>query len=405
MKTGHTPSRSEPEYWEDCEIPWFTLADVWQLREGRVYLGETAEKISRLGLANSAAELLPAGTVVLSRTASVGFSGIMPAPMATSQDFWNWVPRSQILPEYLLYLFRAMTQVFQRLTMGSTHKTIYQPDAARLCICVPPPDEQRAIADFLDAQTAKIDALVAKKRALIEKLAEKRRALISRVVTSGIGDARNSLHGWRTVPLMRLTDPKRPIMYGIVLPGPNVDDGVPIVKGGDVKPGRLALDSLCKTTFEIEAGYARSRLKTDDMVFSIRGSIGEVELVPAEIEGANLTQDAARVAPAASVQPRWLLHALKAESVVGPLLALSIGAAVRGVNIRDLKRVPIPTPPVEEQRAIADFLDRETAKIDALVAKVEAAIERLQEYRAALITAAVTGKIDVRGFAPAAPPA
>lgn len=69
MKTGHTPSRSVPEYWRNASIPWFTLADVWQLRDGqRVYLGETTNKISELGLANSAAELLPPGTVVLSRT-------------------------------------------------------------------------------------------------------------------------------------------------------------------------------------------------------------------------------------------------------------------------------------------------------------------------------------------------
>lgn len=113
MKTGHTPSRSESEYWENCAIPWFTLADVWQLREGRQkYLGDTKEKISQLGLRHSAAELLPAGTVVFSRTASIGFSGIMPIPMTTTQDFWNWIPGSQMLPDYLLYAFRAMEQEF-----------------------------------------------------------------------------------------------------------------------------------------------------------------------------------------------------------------------------------------------------------------------------------------------------
>ncbi|MEX2583830.1 MAG: restriction endonuclease subunit S, partial [Gemmatimonadota bacterium] len=141
LRTGHTPTRSEPGYWEECEIPWFTLADVWQLRDGRrIYLGETKERISQVGLANSSAELLPAGTVVLSRTASVGFSGIMPVQMATSQDFWNWVPGPNLIPEYLVLLFRSMRQEFLKLTMGSTHKTIYQPDAARLCICVPPLD-------------------------------------------------------------------------------------------------------------------------------------------------------------------------------------------------------------------------------------------------------------------------
>lgn len=187
MRTGHTPSRTEPQYWDDCDIPWFTLADVWQLRDGRqIYLGETAERISRVGLANSAAELLPAGTVVFSRTASVGFSGIMPIPMATSQDFWNWVPGPELTSEYLLYLFRSMRQEFERLTMGSTHQTIYQPDAARLAVCVPPLQEQRAIVEYLNRETARIDMLTAKVEAAIERLQEYRAALITAAVTGQI---------------------------------------------------------------------------------------------------------------------------------------------------------------------------------------------------------------------------
>ena len=131
MRTGHTPSRLHPEYWDNCTIPWYTLADVWQLRDGtRWYLNETAEKISEIGLASSAAELLPAGTVVFSRTASVGYSGIMPQEMATSQDFWNWVCGPRLIPEYLLLLFRSMTQKFEESTSGSTHMTIYQGIAA-----------------------------------------------------------------------------------------------------------------------------------------------------------------------------------------------------------------------------------------------------------------------------------
>ena len=139
MKSGHTPSRQHPEYWEDCYIPWFTLADVWQLRDLRtVYAGETRELVSEVGIANSAAELLPASTVMLSRTASIGFSGIMSVPMATSQDYWNWVCGSKLIPEYLLLAFRSMRSEFDRLMMGSTHRTIYEADAASFQIPVPP---------------------------------------------------------------------------------------------------------------------------------------------------------------------------------------------------------------------------------------------------------------------------
>lgn len=191
MKTGHTPSRSVTEYWDDCTIPWFTLADVWQLRDGtRWYLEETAEKISPLGLLNSAAELLPAGTVVFSRTASIGFSGIMPVPMATSQDFWNWVCGEKLTPEYLLLLFRSMNQKFSEITSGSTHKTIYQGIAAGLEICVPPIEEQRIICAYVFDCVGKIDGVVRKIRQSIVRLGEYRAALIASAVTGQISDLR-----------------------------------------------------------------------------------------------------------------------------------------------------------------------------------------------------------------------
>ncbi|GAA1606907.1 hypothetical protein GCM10009804_73620 [Kribbella hippodromi] len=187
MKTGHTPSRSKPEYWVDCTIPWFTLADVWQLRDGRrTYLGETKNFISEVGLSNSAAELLPAGTVVLSRTASIGFSGIMPVAMATSQDFWNWIPGDRMTAEYLMWTFRAMRSEIQSLMIGSTHKTIYQPTAAAFRVPVPPVDEQRRITAYLDDQIGKIDTLIIESERLIDLSRERRSALITAAVTGHI---------------------------------------------------------------------------------------------------------------------------------------------------------------------------------------------------------------------------
>lgn len=187
MKTGHTPSRSNPDYWVDCTIPWFTLADVWQLRDGkRTYLEETANQISEVGLANSAAELLPTGTVVLSRTASVGFTGVMPVPMATSQDFWNWIPGDALDGMYLMWVFRAMQREFRALMIGSTHQTIYQPTAAAIRIPVPPLDEQQRIVAYLNEQTAKIDTLIAETERFIELARERRSALITAAVTGQI---------------------------------------------------------------------------------------------------------------------------------------------------------------------------------------------------------------------------
>ena len=201
---------------------------------------------------------------------------------------------------------------------------------------------------------------------------------------------------WNLKRLWHLTPTDRRIMYGIVLPGPNVDIGVPIVKGGDVVATRLKLDTLNKTTFDIESRYVRSRLRGGDLVYAIRGSIGEVEMVPNELEGANLTQDAARVAYTKVTDGYWLLYALRSMGVFGQLEAGALGATIKGINIRDLKRAVIPVPPKSEQIEIAGFLDAEAEKIERLALMVHQAIDHLIEFRTALISAGVTGKIDVR---------
>jgi type I restriction enzyme S subunit len=187
LRSGHTPSRQHTEYWVNCTIPWFGLADVWQIRDGQIeFVYETAEMISELGLAHSAARLLPKGTVILSRTASVGFSAILGVDMATTQDFVNWVCGPTLRPAYLLYVFRAMKHEFRRLTMGSTHQTIYMPDVGGFSTPLPPLAEQDQIFAFIREETARVDALIANVHEAIERLQELRTALISAAVAGKI---------------------------------------------------------------------------------------------------------------------------------------------------------------------------------------------------------------------------
>jgi type I restriction enzyme, S subunit len=187
LESGHTPSRSRPDWWVDCSIPWFSLADVWQIREaGRDVVYETKELVSELGLANSSARLLPKGTVMLSRTASVGFAAIMGVDMATTQDFANWICGEELLPEFLLAVFKAMKPEFQRLMMGSTHNTIYMPDIQSFRFVLPSLDEQRAVLGYLDQRTRELDALLCEAVLSIELQRERRSALISAAVTGQI---------------------------------------------------------------------------------------------------------------------------------------------------------------------------------------------------------------------------
>ena len=400
MKTGHTPSRSVPEYWADTTIPWFTLADVWQLRDGQqVYLGKTANTISELGLANSAAELLPAGTVVLSRTASVGFSGIMPEPMATSQDFWNWLCGPDLLPEYLNYQFKAIAPQLRALNMGSTHQTIYQKDAAGIEVLVPPMDAQRAIVRYLDHETTRIDQLIAEQQKLVGLLRERRAAVVDNVVSVGL-------------------DPRVPLR----------DSGVPwigaIPEAWELRP----LWSMFRRTKDVD--------HPDERMLSVFRDHGVV----AKDSRANINQTAENRSIYQLVHPGWLVtNRMKAwQGSVGisalrgivsghyicfaplhdeddnylnwlfrsPRYAVGYGLISRGVRIGqaeidndDYRVLPVVVPPLAEQKKIATYLEQQTAKIDGLLREVERLIELARERRSALIAAAVTGQIDVRSVA------
>lgn len=191
--TGHTPSREHPEYWipEECVVPWFTLADVHQIRDGRrEVVTETSEHLSEAGIANSAAVKHPAGTVLLSRTASVGFSAVMGVDMAVSQDFMTWTCGPKLDPFYLLVALRAMQPELRRLMQGSTHKTIYMPDLHALRIPLPPLDRQREIVAQARAKAAAVWPLVDETVELRRCLAEYRDALITEAVTGKLDPAR-----------------------------------------------------------------------------------------------------------------------------------------------------------------------------------------------------------------------
>ncbi|SDK20130.1 type I restriction enzyme, S subunit [Actinopolyspora mzabensis] len=188
MGSGHTPSRSKPEWWVDCTIPWVTTGEVRQLREDRLEdLVDTREKISELGMANSAAELHPKGTVFLCRTASAGYSGVMGTDMATSQDFVTWTCGPRLNPYYLLWCLRAMRpDLLGRLATGSTHLTIYVPDLQMLRIPLPSVEEQQKLVDRIRRQNRQIDSMVDKVRRQVELMKERRQALITAAVTGQI---------------------------------------------------------------------------------------------------------------------------------------------------------------------------------------------------------------------------
>ncbi|RRV25816.1 restriction endonuclease subunit S [Pseudomonas sp. o96-267] len=276
-----------------------------------------------------------------------------------------------------------------------------------LPVVVPPEAEIDLLLSQLDREAARIDALIEKKTRFIELLREKRQALITHAVTKGLDpnvkmkDSGVEWLGevpehWELKPLKLLVKQGTTISYGIVQPGESLDDGVPFVQTTNMSSGDFDINSLQKTTKEIAAGFPRTCLSGGEVILGIRASIGAAFVVPAHLAGANLSRGVARIDTSQELSSSFLVAYISSTAVASYWQLAKQGSTFNEVSIATVKELPIPVPPCEEQADIESVLNVSTGRFDALLSKTEHSITLLKERRSALITAAVTGQIDLR---------
>lgn len=225
-------------------------------------------------------------------------------------------------------------------------------------IPLPPLSEQKHIAAILD----KADAIRRKRQQAIQLADDFLRA----VFLDMFGDPVANPKGWEVRPLIELIDPVRPITYGILKPGDDMEGGVPYVRVVDMKDGVVLVDQVRRTTPGIAQQYKRSSLKTGDVLMSIRGHVGRLAVVPKELEGANITQDTARLATNSSCSSLYLYACLENHRMQQEMQRFVKGAAVKGINLADVKELRIPVPPIELQNKIERKIELMTAALTSL---------------------------------------
>ena len=287
-------------------------------------------------------------------------------------------------------------------SVGVSYPAINADELVLLPVVCPTDVEQRAIADFLDREMAKIDVLVAKKERLVELLQEKRAALVTQVVTKGLNpgvpmkDSGVEWLGeipahWDVKRLKRVAtwnDEVLPEWTDSALEMTYVDIG-----GVDPEQGIVKREEF---TFETAPTRARRKVRNGDVIVStVRTYLRAISAIVFPEPNMIVSTGFAVIRPR-NIDSGFAAYAVCASYFVDTVVANSVGVSYPAINADELVLLPVVCPTDVEQRAIADFLDRETAKIDVLVTKVREAIDRLKELRTALISAAVTGKIDVR---------
>jgi type I restriction enzyme S subunit len=199
-----------------------------------------------------------------------------------------------------------------------------------------------------------------------------------------VGEAEKCFDSGDCIPLNDLITQDRPITYGILKPGTGCEDGVPVVKVKDFPNGYIDQSALLLTSPEIDANYKRSRLLPGDLLISIRGTVGRLAEVPDSLEGANITQDTARLSIKPDVVKVFVRGILETPLLQHKIQELIRGVAVKGINIGDLRQIPIPMPTQKAQKrlaAIYEAADKSKFALQRTLDELEAAYKSILKER------------------------
>ncbi len=375
--SGHTPDKAHPEYWGGT-IKWVSLQDTDRL--DRVYIWDTAAKITSAGIANSSATMHSRGTVVLSRDAGVGKSAIMKDDMAVSQHFMAWKCGPSLNNQFLYYWLQSRKPEFERIAMGNTIKTIGLPYFQRLFIPLPKKSEQEAIAEALgdaDALIESLERLVAKKRQLKQ---------------GAMQELLHSRDGWVPKKLGNTAILKARIGWQGLKAAEFLDSGdYVLVTGTEFENGNIDWNS-CHYVDALRYKQDRNiQLRENDVLVTKDGTIGKIALVKQLDRPATLNSGVFVIRPIdGAFHPNFFYYLLCSRVFEAFLAQLSAGSTINHLYQKDFVSFIYETPAtIGEQVAIATIL----SDMDADIAALEAKLAKARQLKQGMMQELLTGRI------------
>lgn len=405
--SGTTPKSDNPLFY-DGTIPWITTSE---LREDTIL--DTSQRVTKEAVAlHSALKVYPQGSLAIAMYgATIGRLGILGMDATVNQACCVFSEPTVFDTRFVYYWLWMRRPVLISLSTGGGQPNLSQDDLKKLWIPVPRIGEQRAIVRFLDYKTKQIDELIAKKQTLLDKLAEQRTALISQAVTKGLDPSvpmRNSGVDWVgeipahwTVPILGyVAEVRGGVTKGRKLPNEATVE-VPYLRVANVQDGFIDLSHV--TNIEIlVTELERYSLQKGDVLMNEGGDndkLGRGAVWEGEISPCLHQNHVFAVRPRIPEFSDWL--ALLTQSGYAKFYFYTTAKQstnLASISSSNIKKLPVLLPPEAERREIIDHVKTSLDKLTKQRERVIQVIERLKEYRSALITNAVTGKIDVRDF-------
>jgi type I restriction enzyme S subunit len=389
------PMRDKPPF--GGRIPWIRIEDI----DGKyIRTSKTGQAVSPETVSEMSLKVFPVGTVLCSCSCTMGTTAIVREPLVSNQTFIGIVSGPDLSPEFLYYALQSASESLQSTATGAIQQYLSRDDFQRLRLRVPGLPLQREISGFLDHHTRNIDDLIARKQRLIELLNEKRAAIVSRAVTQGLdpnAPMKESGVQWLGRVPTHWHVPKAKYLSRIFVPArdkPNLSDSgdfawitLDEVRSNDSITGSVA--SRWVDLGDLKASGGRV-LRSGSVIASC---VGEFGLSAIALDSCVINQQLQAYSNPV-LDAEFMRYCVE---VGRPYFeSVSTSTTIRYVNQDRFGGFPVPQPPREEQVGIVSYLRRLESETKDMKQKVSDVIDRLREYRAALITAAVAGKFDIR---------
>lgn len=365
-QTGKTPNTKEPLYYAG-DVLWVTPTDL----QGQQYISETNTKISELALLDNQAFLHKENTVLISCIGDIGKTAIVKKPASSNQQITGVrVKENLILPKFFYYWVIRNKGYLTFKANKVTIPILNNAKLKKLLISFPNDFEyQRKVVSQLDNIQDYINEKV-KAINVLEKL-------IHSVYFQMFGDPVNNQKGFPLKKLSQITPKDKIITYGIVQAGPHVEGGVPYIRTGDIKNGKIISSNLLKTSKEISEKYSRTICSIDDIIITIRATIGDVAKINIETEGCNLSRGAALISPnKKTVNPNYLFITLQSKGFQFLINKYVKGSTFKEITLEKLRNIVIPVP---KDLYLQNKFSLIYETIDDIKGKVEQSLEILQQ--------------------------
>lgn len=404
--SGSTPNSNEQIFW-DGEIKWITPADFNTTDK---YVSQGKRNLSQKGYNSCSTTLVPVGSIVFSKRAPIGKVCLTKTSLCTNQGCFTCVPKN-VCVDYYYYLMSILEKIYNLYGSGSTFTEISAKDFSLFKLIVPSLAEQEVIAAYLDDVTGKVDALIAEKRKQVEDIRAYRTSLITETVTHGLNpDANLRPSGidwlgnipshWKQCKLKHCAE----LVLGKMLQTQKPSSGdyslEKYLKSRNVSSLSLSglnnLDEMWFSDYE-KCLYL---LKEGDIVMNEGGEIGKVARWIPQSFDCYIQNSVHKITPNEALNSGYLEYYLFTIANIGYFNSIVSQISIAHLTKEKLSNTPVMVPPLAEQKDIADFLDAKIAKIDDLIGELTKQIDELTEYKQAVITEAVTGKVDVCDYKP-----